>query len=58
MATTQILSKRERLVLYTIGTQSIYVYDIYKQIHNRAGKTKLSMGAIFPILQDLNQKGG
>jgi len=49
---------REQLVLFTIGSRRIYGLDIQKRIERATGgQHKLSLGAIYPILQSLEQKG-
>ena len=49
---------REQLVLFAIGTRTIYGLEIQKRIERTTGgQQKLSLGAIYPILQSLEQKG-
>jgi DNA-binding PadR family transcriptional regulator len=49
---------REQLVLFAIGSRTIYGLEIQKRIERTtSGQHKLSLGAIYPILQSLEQKG-
>jgi hypothetical protein len=49
---------REQLVLFAIGSRTIYGLEIQKRIERTTGgQQKLSLGAIYPILQSLEQKG-
>lgn len=51
-------TSREQLVLFAIGNRRVYGLDIKKHIEqSTGGRQTMSVGALYPILQSLENKG-